>query len=310
MFVILSGYGFSESIKSKNIGLFAFYQKRLITLYSNYWLIALLFVPIGIVIFGRTLQDVFTSHPYAKFLIQMTGLHRYAYNEYGYNATWWYMSVIIPLVVLFPFLYDLTKKYGILILLFSFVILLPDRDVFPVINTWILPFILGIYFSQRELFVTIRDSLVKIGHQRFVISVIALVLMEVIRNQIPLLNSVKYDWLLGSLLIFIVFDLSVSFKVIGIALSFLGLHLFNIFLFHTFIYCYYGQNFIYSFKYPIPIFCVLLIVCITISISIEKIKGLIRYNKFIVTATRVKIPSAIEIEFQKDALPDTRTVRP
>jgi len=309
IFIILSGYGFSESVKSKNVGLFEFYQKRLTALYSNYWLIALIFVPLGIFFFDRSLQDVFSSHAYVKFIIQMTGLHRFAYSEFGYNGTWWYMSVIIPLVILFPFIYDLIKKYGVLILFFFFIILLPERRLIPVINTYLLPFALGIYLSQKNHIVTISNRLNIFGKWRFIILTAAIVLVAAARRHIPLLREEEIDWLFGGLLILFVFELIVSFKVVDKALGFLGEHLFNVFLFHTFIFNYYWGSFIYSFKYPLLIFVVLLTSCIVISLMIEQLKRLVYFNKLTGNARKLQITSVIEIAFQQDAPADVRTWR-
>ena len=301
IFVILSGYGFSESVKSKNVGLFAFYQKRLIALYSNYWFLALIFVPVGVLFFDRTLQDVFTSHPYAKFIVQMMGLHRFAYSEYGYNATWWYMSVIIPLTILFPFIYDLIKKYGVLMLVCFLIILLPNRSLFPIINTWLLPFALGIYLSQRNHIITMSNRLNVLGNLRFIILITAIGLVAAIRSYIPLLNGTKIDWLFGGFIILFVFELTLSFKVVDKSFGFLGKHLFNVFLFHTFIYHYYFKCFIYSFKYPLLIFVVLLTITIAISLIIEQLDSILCFNELVRKARKLQIPSPIEITFQQGA---------
>lgn len=272
IFVILSGYGFSESIKLKKIELFTFYQKRLVSLYSNYWFIALIFVPVGIIFMDRTLQDVFTSHPYSKFIIQMCGLHRFAYSEYGYNATWWYMSVIIPLIILFPLISNLLKKFGVLILILFLALLLPNQPIFPVINTFLLPFGLGIYLSQKNGIVFLSNRLNVFGVLRFIILFTAIMIVAMLRTSIPLL---KGNWLLACLIILFVFEITVSLKVIDRILGFLGKHLFNVFLFHTFVYYYYWKDFIYYFKFPLLIFVVLLTICIIFSLMIEQLKGFI-----------------------------------
>jgi len=272
IFVILSGYGFTESVKFKKIELFTFYKKRLFSLYSNYWFIALIFVPVGILFMDRTLQDVFTSHPYSKFIIQMSGLHRFVYSEYGYNATWWYMSVIIPLIILFPLISTLLKKFGVLILILFLAFLIPNQPVFPVINTYILPFALGIYLSQKNGIVFISNSLNVFGVFRFIILFAAIMIVAILRIFTPLL---KGNWLLACLIIIFVFEITVSFKVIDRIFGFLGKHLFNIFLFHTFICSYYWKDFIYSFKSPVLIFVLLLTICIIISLMIEQLKDFV-----------------------------------
>jgi len=294
IFVILSGYGFSESVKLKMVGLIGFYQKRLITLYFNYWFIAFIFVSIGILFMDRGLQDVFTSYPYTKFLIQMTGLHRFFYSEYGYNATWWYMSVIIPFTLLFPFMYVLIKKYGVLVLIFFLMLLIPNNLFFSEIITLLLPFALGIYLSQKNYINTLSNSLNIFGNWRFTILAAAIAIAAISRIYTPLL---KGNWLLGFLLILLVFELTFSFQSVGQMLGFLGEHLFNIFLFHTFIFSYYWKNFIYSFNNPILIFVVLLIICIAISLTIEQLKRLLSFNKLIRKASNLQIPSQIEIPF-------------
>ena len=301
IFIILSGYGYSESIKLKKVGLFEFYKNRLIRLYANYWLIALIFIPIGIFFYDRTFQEVFTSHPYIKFLIQMAGLHRFAYKEYGFNPTWWYMSVIIPLVVLFPFIYNLTEKYGVLILIGFLLLILPTREILPVINPWLLPFALGIFLSQKNYITEISNRINILGNWRFLLLMILIVLVAKFRNDIYLLKGVEIDWLFGSLIILFVFELTILFNIVETTLSFLGKHLFNIFLFHSFIFRIYWEDFIYSFKYPLLIFIVLLATSLIISLIIEQFKKVIRFKEITTRITRLKIPRSIEIEFRRQS---------
>lgn len=309
IFVLLSGYGFSESVKFKKVGLFAFYKKRLAVLYCNYWLIALIFVPIGIVFKGRTLQDVYTGHAYAKFMIQMTGLHRFVYSEFGYNETWWYMSVIIPLIIFFPFLYELTKKYGVLVLIFCVVIVLANRDAVSVIRPWLLPFVLGIYASQRNSIVVISDRLHTYGNWRFMILFFAIVSVAVLKSSIPLLGGSESDWLFGGLIIVFVFEFTTVLGVAGKVLGFLGMHLFNIFLFHTFIYDYYWKEYIYFANNPILIFLALLLSSLVISMAIEQIKRRIYFTELMEKVSAWRVPADVEIAFLQDAPADARPSR-
>jgi hypothetical protein len=64
-------------------------------------------------------------------------------------------------------------------------------------------------------------------------------------------------------------------------LGFFGKHSMNVFLTHTFIRAYYLPDFTYSWKHFALICLVLLIVCTAISIVIEAIKSLLRYNKLV-----------------------------
>lgn len=297
IFVILSGYGFSESIRNKNVGLFEFYKNRLIVIYSNYWFIALIFVPIGVFFMNRTFQNTFNGHVYFKFLIQLTGLHRFFYSEYGYNATWWYLSVIIPLIILFPFMYDFINKYGCLSLLFFCFILFNQKFVvLPVINAWLLPFALGIYCSQRNVLPILSCKLSKFGGWRFVVLTVAIGLIAFLRPD----NEIRMDWLFGGLLILYVFEVTNVIVFIKNILCFMGKHLFNVFLFHTFVYYYFWKDFFYSFKSPLVIFFILLSSCIVLSILIEQIKKYLSFYKFVDYIKSIKISPKIEIKFRYD----------
>ena len=309
IFVILSGYGYSESVKFKNVGLFEFYKNRFIVIYSNYWFIALIFVSIGVLFMDRTLQSAFSSHAYAKFIIQMTGLHRFAYSELGYNETWWYMSVIIPLIVLFPFIYDLIRKYSLFLLFLLLVLLIPNKAGIPVINEWILPFALGVFLSQRDYISAISRHLSTFGWWRFFILFMAITLIAAFRSYSPLLSGTKIDWLFGFLIILFVFELTMKSKIIEKLLSMLGGHLFNVFLFHTFIFYYYWESFVYSFSQPVLILIVLLSLCVTISIALEYLKKLLGFYWVIEKVKSLKMPFSMEIPFQKDAPADVRTSR-
>lgn len=55
-------------------------------------------------------------------------------------------------------------------------------------------------------------------------------------------------------------------------LAFIGRHSMNIFLFHTFIFCFWFRDFIYASRNPIIIFSLLLGICLIISIVLEYIK--------------------------------------
>lgn len=309
IFVILSGYGFSESVKHKNVGLFQFYKNRLIAIYSNYWFIALIFVFIGVFFIGITLQSAFTSHAYAKFIVQMTGFHRFVYDEYGYNATWWYMSVIIPLILLFPFIHDAVKKYGLFALLCFFALLIHEKPIVLVLNEWLLPFALGIYLSQRNHISTISRWLGTFGWWRYIILLVAITLIAAFRTYSPLLNETKIDWLFGLLIILFTFEFTTTAQLVNKPLYILGGHLFNVFLFHTFIYYYFWREFIYSFNNPILIFLVLLFLCIAISKVIEYAKEFIGFYFITKKLQGLKVPLAMEISFQQNTPADARISR-
>ncbi len=65
------------------------------------------------------------------------------------------------------------------------------------------------------------------------------------------------------------------------AISLLGKHSMNIFLFHTFIYYYWFQEYIYITRNPLIIYLSLLCACIIISIFIEQLKRVLHFESLI-----------------------------
>ncbi len=120
IFVMLSGYGLTVQAE-KNGGINSigsFYKHRFSKLLVNYWVIWLLFVPLEVFAFDRGFEDVYQTNIIPKFVVDVFGL-AFAFNFYGYNATWWFMSCIIVLYLCYSFLYKAVKKYPILTLLGS-----------------------------------------------------------------------------------------------------------------------------------------------------------------------------------------------
>ena len=275
IYVVLSGYGLSESTKHKGLHLFSFYKHRVLKLYINYWFIALIFVPLGVWFMGRSLQSVFGEHMYEGFFIQMLGIHMFTWVGYGYNATWWFMSLIVVLYAIFPLIYTLTVRFHIWFLLLSAGLLFVP---IPLVNDWIFPFTMGVYLSQKNGLVGLFNWLAKQGKKRFIILLVLTVFVAWYRQNGYGFDSVRADTFFGILLILWTTEWVVFSPRSQKILEFIGIHSFNIFLFHTYIYYYYFPHFIYSFHYPLLIFTVLLGICLVISVVLEAFKKKIGLN--------------------------------
>lgn len=278
IYVVLSGYGLAESIKHKALDLVAFYKRRVLKLYLNYWFIALLFIPIGVLFMGRTLESVFGENAYFGLLIQMLGLHMFTNVSYGYNATWWFMSLIIVLYAIFPLVFKLTKRFHVWFLAFCAVLLFAP---IPLVNDWIFPFAVGVWLSQNNGFVKMFAWFQTMGKARFIVLLTLTALVAWYRQNGWLFDSIRADTFFGILLILLTTEWALSSPRSRKVLEFIGVHSFNIFLFHTFIYYYYFPNFIYAFKNPLLIFGVLLGICLLVSVGIEKLKEKIGFNKLV-----------------------------
>lgn len=269
IYVLLSGYGLAESAKKKKLEILSFYKKRAIKLYMNYWLIALIFIPIGTLFMGRSLESVFGENAYFGLFIQMTGIHMFTDVGYGYNATWWFISLIIVLYAIFPFVFSLAEKFKLWFLAFCAAVLFVP---IPLINDWIFPFAVGVYLSQTDGFIKLFGWLQKQGNVRFLILFSLTLFFAWYRQNGYLFDSVRTDTFFGIMLILWTTELILVSDTAKKLLEFIGIHSFNIFLFHTFIYYYYFADLIYAFKNPLLIFALLLIVCLLISVVIEALK--------------------------------------
>ncbi len=278
IYVVLSGYGLAESVKKKPLEIGAFFKRRLVKLYMNYWLIALIFIPIGVFFFGRTLESVFGDGAYFKLFVQMLGLHMFTEVSYGYNPTWWFMSLIIVLYAIFPLVFPLTKKFGIWFVAATAILLFVP---IPLVNDWIFPFTVGVYLSQKNGFIEMIKWLDKQGAWRFVTLGVATVAIAYCRENGWIFDSIRADSFFAIVLILWTTELAVASNYAKKALEFVGVHSFNIFLFHTFIYYYYAKDFIYSFSNPVVMFVVLLGICLVISVAIEWFKKVINFDKLL-----------------------------
>ncbi len=128
LFVLLSGYGLCVGYQRINInggGVNAYSQnivlllmRRLLKFYMNYWVIFLLFVPLGIFICGRPLSAAYPDNlnVYRSLIIDFLGLG--GFNSY--NITWWFNKLILILYILSPIVYIFTKHYPIVSILLLF----------------------------------------------------------------------------------------------------------------------------------------------------------------------------------------------
>lgn len=265
IFVFLSGYGLTIQCEKKGgVGnVLKFYWRRFLKLMMNYWFIYLVFVPFGVVVFGRTFVSVYGENWILPSILDFFGLFfAITVNYFGYNATWWFYGCIIVLYLLFPLLYQFRKHSWLLVpfalLYYRFGYLLP---LFQAGTQYIFSFTLGIILATNSEHIKERCP-------NWICLILTIILCSV-RNFMP-------GWQLidGLICFFGILSLA-QMKIptlISRCLVFLGKHSFNIFLFHTFIYSIYFSKYIYWNPNPFIIFFTLLSVCLIISIVLEWLK--------------------------------------
>lgn len=286
IFLILSGYGVTESTNRKHYSLRSFYLRYLKKIYFNYWLMWIVFVPIGVLYFGRSLESVYVDHILSKLILNILGVHMF-FGYYGYNATWWFISAILLFYVLFPWLKIMTDKYKKWFLFFAFVMIFL-KFIPAILRLWAFPFILGIFISQNDLFVKFKNTMNEKKIIKFLIYVVSLALIALLRiyGASKLQGGIAIDGIFGLIIILFSFEYFTPNTLLHRFVTFIGKHSFNIFLFHTFIYGYYFHEFSYILRYPPFIFLQLLLICLVISLLLEKLKTLL--SKFTLKRNKLR----------------------
>ena len=278
LFLFVSAYGltvqyakvFNKPIKET----FKFQAKRYVKFYFSYWVIFLIFVPIGVLVFGRDLQTVYDStnaipvKSVIRDFFAIGGKTTYA------PISWWFNTIIVGFYLLFPFLYFIAKKWTVFFLIISAILWNFDLGVLPINMHWYMfHFAVGIVFALH--IDKVNRFLNRFNYWALLTSMLLLFcllfyLQTFHYDQTPLDGIIALNMVLITVL------LCRKLPSIGV-LKFLGNHAMNIYLIHPFIFAYFFSEFIYSFKYPALIFLVLLAVCLTISIVIEYGKQIARF---------------------------------
>ena len=151
IFVFLSGYGLATKYSHAPLNIRSFYATRFIKLMMGYWFVWLLFVLIGILFFDRTPEAVYHDHIVWRFIADFFGL-AYNFGFYGFNPTWWFMSCILLLYLMYPVLFKGCRKYWLLLLVMSVAITWLPLYVFNPIKYYLFTFLLGIISVQKDVF--------------------------------------------------------------------------------------------------------------------------------------------------------------
>lgn len=288
VFLVLSGYGLYKSyIKYQSVQShdgrlpvkkqFLFVKNHLLKLMFGFWFIYIIFVFMGL-FFGRKFYGVYDLNP-IYCLIDFCGLAR-LFGTPTFNATWWFMSLIIVFYIIFPLLVKIMRySPELLVLIASLILFLPFVPSMREIKYYFLPFVLGMYISQINGFGRINlklDTKVK----SICVSVLMVVLTAGIRHYWFNDRNI-FDSLFAVSIIVASFCVISKIPVLNTVLFELGKYSASIFMFHTFIFSYYFKDLIYGVKYPILIFLLLTVVCYIIARLLELLKQVVRYDKLV-----------------------------
>lgn len=289
MFVFMTGYGMWVSYESqkKKTTMSNYIKKRMVTLMTGFLIIfvvtEILAIPTGrfIEVYGHDFRSVVYMIIDALGLAKLLGTPLFC-------LTWWYMSLAIVLIMIFPFVHSIMEKYQWVVVVAS--IIVPracgfgqSTDLF----RYLLAYTLGMYFAQHDLLARIKEKFMKQNVAGKLLSLIVSLigLAVIIKCRQNAWIGWKYldfwDGFAAMYVIVISYIYILNGKWIVKGLGFLGKHSMNIFLIHSFYRDVFFHKFTYSFYYAWLDYIVLMAISLVTSIVLEWFKKLIRYEKFI-----------------------------
>ena len=289
MFVFMTGYGMWVSYESqkKKTTMSNYIKKRMVTLMTGFLIIfvvtEILAIPTGrfIEVYGHDFRSVVYMIIDALGLAKLLGTPLFC-------LTWWYMSLAIVLIMIFPFIHSIMEKYQWIVVVAS--IIVPracgfgqSTDLF----RYLLAYTLGMYFAQHDLLARIKEKFMEQNVAGKLLSLIVSLigLAVIIKCRQNAWIGWKYldfwDGFAAMYVIVISYIYILNGKWIVKGLGFLGKHSMNIFLIHSFYRDVFFHKFTYSFYYAWLDYIVLMAISLVTSIVLEWFKKLIRYEKFI-----------------------------
>ncbi|MBL8153914.1 MAG: acyltransferase [Anaerolineae bacterium] len=112
LFLIISGFGLTWGLLQKGAGpvlpLRSFYLRRFERIYPPYWLAHLIFFVLAFVLL--TLE---VRHTSLTFYLSLTGFRLTPASFYTISPSWWYITLIVQLYLVYPLLWWLLNRLGV-----------------------------------------------------------------------------------------------------------------------------------------------------------------------------------------------------
>lgn len=294
IFAFITGYGLYLSAKDKctdSKSTEKWIAARYIKTFSGFWFIYILSFIIT-QIYDKYPQGIYCRdgmvRGFAYAVIDFLGLAT-LFSTPTMLGTWWYMSAAFIFITIVPIAIKWSEKLGYITLIIS-IIALPrllgvDYPGGMTPYPFILAVIAGMIFAQYDIFTKLNS--IKITNSKFisesvqfVIYIVLLISSTYIWIRLPREKAWEYHYALAPLItICFCRKYIVRIPVIKNILAFFGKHSLNIFLVHTFIRYTFFDEFIYSFKHFLLIAIVLFAISLLISVIIEFVKKIIKFDK-------------------------------
>lgn len=288
IFLFLSGYGIYKSSQCLNFS-YKMILSRIFKFIINYWIIFIIFIPIGFLVF-----DI-----YEFDLIEIAG------NIIGINTTyvgeWWFVTLYIELLLLFPIIkkiIDNNSYYKIIVIMFSLYFLsfcmflvtkiVPNmshlmnyilyEDLFVIFLDQI-HFLTGCLFARFNIFEKFNELFKKYRLDKISIYIIIAISIFIIRSIMFIFfeyilkfgSPDWFDFIYVPIFIYVMSIILYNNGLLRKLMFLLGKNSTNIWLIHPFLYRIYFKDIIYAPKLSILILIWIIVLCIFISNIINNI---------------------------------------
>ena len=264
IFAFVSGYGLyykytkeRETYKKGN-------RKRIKKIYLNYWIILLLFAVLLAWGIGKE------GYPgnWLKFLLNSTAL------DTSYNGAWWFFTTYVLFVLTSSFWFRLLNKINPFLFIVALLVLYVLGFYFRIYKTnlfqneifqWIhrqsalyfctlFQFMLGAFALKYQWNTSVNNIANRLKYKNL-IGIIGILFLIIFHAFVPNFIIAPFT-ALGFIFLFL--QMNIGNKI----LDFLTPHTTNIWLIHMFFYLIYFKDFIYSATYVLPIFILLVVLCL------------------------------------------------
>lgn len=295
VFVFVSAYGITRSsatvympvdIESRNTGIARDTLRRCLSLLLGFLFVYIIAVTIDLLAFGGQRFSQYGAG-YGAILYVLTDLLGLATAFGGtptLNATWWYMSLALFIILLMPLLIAWSDKMRLGAVALAVVAYLVIQRTLGHELFYILPALWGITFAKNDLFTRLQQ--IKLFKKSAIFSKLVRILLSLVwtlffLSTYPYFVHLTYFCYMMAApgIAYFCFELLACIPGIRNVLGFIGKHSFNIFLTHTFIYYYYFSSLMLSLRYAALAYFALLALSLIVSVLIELLKKVTRYDK-------------------------------
>lgn len=284
VFIFLTAYGmtikFGREVK-QNSDLIKITSKKYISLITSYLFIFFFTQLLWMVLkSGENLRYYGTGlKALWSFLVDAGGIS-FFYSNHILNATWWYMSILLTMLVMLPFVWKMNQCIGNLVILAALVLPKalgtndgPFVEYLPVLA-------LGMVAADKNWI----QRLANVGDKHFVLKLLKwLIYVVVLYGCFVIRNTSDYDMMIDPIAAFIVImfgkEIVGKIPIVNNLLYAYGKYSFGIFMTHSLFILYFFNDYLFRIKNGLLIFVALAVVSLLLAVVLKKMEKICGIEK-------------------------------